>query len=207
MTVAKLATSPGLSSLGGLLGLSPADRLRVLTNVHFVTCVPGGFRERQLERATPMYRGAAWYECIAFHCEEDADDGPERFGQVRALLRQQETDGAVVAEMARTGVSDGPLTSRGCAHLRWAWLPSANPGPDAVGGSVRLLCVPVLRWHRVVHVVPEIADLFVRRGVGALPAELGGPAQEVIQQRYLLNAFLPSGEVRVQDADEAGDGT
>eukprot|EP00170_Pyropia_yezoensis_P000316 contig_1945_g317 len=207
VTVAKLATSLGLSSLGGLLGLSPADRQRVLTYVHFVTRVPGGFRERQLVRATPMYRGAAWYDCISFHCEEDADDVPERFGQVRALLRQEDKDVAVVAEMARTGVSDGPLTSRGCAHLRWAWLPSGDPGPDAVGGSVRLLCVPVMRWHRVVHVVPDFADLFVRRGVGALPAELGGPAQDVIEQRYLLNAFLPSGGVRVHDADEAGDGT
>lgn len=51
---AKLASSPGLSCVGDLLGLSAADRVRVLTYVHFVTRVPGGFQERQMVRATPQ---------------------------------------------------------------------------------------------------------------------------------------------------------
>lgn len=76
----------------------------MLTNVHFATRLPGGFQERQQVRATPQYRGAAWYDSIASRCGDDGHDTPERFGQVRALLRQQDADVTVVAEMMRTGV-------------------------------------------------------------------------------------------------------
>eukprot|EP00170_Pyropia_yezoensis_P002913 contig_12195_g2919 len=202
--VAHLASWPGLSAVGDFLGLSAADRVRVMTYMHFATRVHDGFQERQLVRATPQYRGAAWYDSIAFRCRDDGDDTPERFGQVMALLRLEDADFAIVAEMVRTGVSDGPLTSRGCTHLRWAWLPSTNPGPGAGAGSVRLLCVPVNRWHRVVHVVPDFADLFLRRGVGALPVEFGGADRDVRDQRYMFNAFLPSGGVRLHERDVAG---
>lgn len=54
------------------------------------------------------------------------------------------------------------------------------------------------------HVVSHFADLFVRRGVGALPAELGAADRNVRDQRYMLNAFLPSVGVRLHDRDEAG---
>lgn len=39
VTVAKLASVPRLSGAGGLLELSPTDRLRILTHAHVVTCV------------------------------------------------------------------------------------------------------------------------------------------------------------------------
>ncbi|KAK1859252.1 hypothetical protein I4F81_001849 [Pyropia yezoensis] len=135
--VAHLASSPGLSAVGDLLGLSEADRVRVMTYMHFATRVPGGFQERQLVRATPQYRGGAWYDSIAFRCRDDGDDTSERFGQVRALLRLQDADFAIVAEMVRT-------------------------------------------------------------------VELGGADRDVRDQRYMLNAFLPSGGVRLHERDVAG---
>lgn len=205
MTVAKLASYPGLAGVGGLLGLSALDRVRVLTSVYFVTRVPvpGGFRERQLARASPAYRGASWYDFVEFRADDDGAGAPERFGQVRALLRLEGEDIAVVAELVRTGVTDGPLTSRGCTHLRWACRERLVAGH----GNVRLLRVPLKLCHRIVHVVPDFAELFLRRGVGAIPTELGGAAEDVCEQRYLLNVFCPSGGTRVNETEGQGDET
>lgn len=69
---------------------------------------------------------------------------------------------------------------------------------------MRLLRVPATHWRRVVHVVPGLADLFSRHGVGATPAELGGADVDVRQQRYDLNAFRPSGGVRLNEIAGGG---
>ncbi|KAK1869874.1 hypothetical protein I4F81_012339 [Pyropia yezoensis] len=90
-------------------------------------------------------------------------------------------DFTIVAELVRTGVADGQFTSCGCTHLRWA----CRESPVAGDGHVRLLRVPMRDCHRIVHVVPDFADLFLRRGAGAIPAELGGAVKDVREQRYL----------------------
>lgn len=183
-----------------MLGLVSADRVRVMTNVHFVTRVPSGLRERQLVRASPRYRGAPWYDWLAFRREGVDAGAPESFGQARALARLEGEDVAIVAALVRTGEDDGPLTSRGSSHLRWEWQPS---GPSSGGdGSVRLLRMPVKDWRRVVQVVPDFAHLFLRRGVGANPAEVGGPSRDVREQRYWHNAFSTSGGVRIPEEVE-----
>lgn len=137
---------------------------------------------------------------MAFRREEVDAGTPESFGQVRALARLEGEDVAIVAALVRTGEEDGPLTSRGCTHLRWKWQPS---GPSSGGdGNVRLLRVPVEDWRRVVQVVPDFADLFLRRGVGANPAELGGPSRDGREQRHLHNAFRSSEGVRIPEEVE-----
>lgn len=199
VTVAHLSTFPGLAGVGTLLGVAPGGRLRMLNHVHFVARVLGGFRERQLVRASPMYRGAYWYDWLAYSRDRNDTGAPECFGQVRALVRQGDEDVALVAELVSTGETDGPLTSRGCTHLRWAW--DGDGHPSVGNGAVRLLCVPVQRWNRVVHIVPDFADLLLRRGVGVTPTELGGPVQDLFEQRFMLNAFAPSRGVRLREMD------
>lgn len=169
------------------------------TGVYIVTRPPGGFVERQLARATPKYRTTSWYDFLAFRCESDDAGTPERYGQVRTLLSMEDGDVAVVAELVPTGEDDGPLTSRRCTHLRWAWQPTASSGGE--DGTVRWLCVPVKNWRRVVHIVPDFADLLRRRGVGATPAELGGPGRDLREQRFLLNVFCLSSGVRLREEE------
>lgn len=170
--MAHLAALPGLAGVSSVLGLAPADSVGVMSHVHFVTHVPGGLRERQLVRASPLYRGAPWYDWLAFRSEGVDAGTPESFGQVRALARLEGEDVAIVAALVRTGEDDGPLTSRGCTHLRCEWQPC---GPSSgCDGNVRLLRVPVKHWRRVVQVVPDFADLFLRRGVRGQPRRAGG---------------------------------
>lgn len=56
----------GLSGLGPLLGLDSGDKVHVLSRVHIFVAGAGGPLHRQLLRATPMFRGSAWYDHIAY---------------------------------------------------------------------------------------------------------------------------------------------
>lgn len=199
VTVVHLSTFPGLAGVGALLGVPPGARMRMLNHVHFVARVPGGFCERQLVRASPMHRGASWYNWLAYSRDRNDTGAPECFAQVRALVRQGDEDVAIVAELVSTGKTDGPLTSRGCTHLRWAW--DGYGHPSVRNCTVRLLCVPVKRWNRVVLIVPDFADLLLRSGVGVTPTELGGPVQDLFAQRFMLNAFAPSRGMCVRETD------
>lgn len=113
------------------------------------------------------------------------------------LLRVGDGDKAVVAEMLPTGEANGPLSTRGCTVLPWAWDGEQIPGGGPRG--VRLALVPLGDCRRVVHTVPDFADLFLRRGVGASPVQLGDEGVGVREQKYLLNAMCPSSGVPVDD--------
>lgn len=79
-----------------------------MTYIHFVTLVPGGIRKRQLVRASRRYRGAPWYDWLAFR-REGADAGtPESFGHVRALARSEVEDVAIVTALVRSVEKNGP---------------------------------------------------------------------------------------------------
>lgn len=181
--MAKLGTYPSLADVGDLLGLSDHDRVRLLTSVLYNShaAIPAGLRERQLARASPTYRGAPWCDFLAFSTDDDGAGARERFGQVRALLRLEAGNIAIVAELARTGVADGSAASRGCTHLRWA----CRESPVAVDGHVRLLRAPMWDCHRIVHVVLDFSDLVLRRGAGAIPAELVGTVSVVREKRVV----------------------
>lgn len=89
-----------------------------------------------------------------------------------------------MCEMAPVeGEPDCPFTARGCTRLRWLQLPG---DPDC---AVRV--VPVASIRRVVHVVPDLGDLTLRRGCDALPAGAGDPLVDRLSMRYFLNAFYP----------------
>lgn len=171
-----------------------------MTYVHFVTLVPGGIRKRQLVRASRRYLGAPWYDWLAFRREGADAATPESFGQVRALARSEVENVAIVTALVRTVEKNGPLSSRGCTHLRWEWQTSGlSSGGD---GNVPLMRVPVEAWRRFVQEVPDVVELFLRRGVGANPAELGGPSRDVREQRYLHKACCPSEGVRIPEEVE-----
>lgn len=96
----------------------------------------------------------------------DPDDpNITRVGEVRALVRRPGGDVAVVCELAAVPDVPGcPLLARGSTRLAWLIDPATS---DAA-----VCAVPMAFIRRVVHVVPDFADLGTRRGFDALPAEL-----------------------------------
>lgn len=104
--------------------------------------------------------------------------------EVRAILRRPEGDVALIADMvAVPGVANYPLVSRGCTRLAWRVL-----GGDT---DVRLRVLPVACIRRVVHVVPDFADLVRRVDVHAEPAGMDAPLADRLAMRYFINAFYP----------------
>lgn len=191
--VADLATQPGLGDIGPLLRLDSGDEVRVPSHLHFTARTPGRCDERYLVRASPNYRGAPWHDHVAYRSVDSLPSAPERFGRVLLLIRQEDCDFAVVAQLIPVEGEEGPLSSRGCTPLRWEVQGDSETGCR----QVRLAKVLVENLLRVVHVVPHFADLFLLRGVGATPGELGDEGAALSEQRFLLNAFFfPSAGVR-----------
>lgn len=198
VAVSALASRPGLSCLSSMLNKAPADRVRVPSTLRFTACLPGGVLERYIVRATDCYRGSPWHDHIVYRCTGDPVGAADRLGRVLLLVRSEDGDTAVVAEMQTAAVDDGPLSARGCVRLQWAL-----EGGDGVGGAayrVRLALVPLAHCRRVVHVVPDFAELLLRRGVGATPGAVDDSA-DVVHQRFFLNAFFPSPGVRVTNRE------
>lgn len=126
--------------------------MHVTTSVVLDALLPGGRRERQLVRSTPSYWGSPWYEHVAFNLNRDAPNQDVRYGQVLLLLRREEGDVAVVAQLLPVAVQEGPLPERGCTILRW----SMGTCGGARDGGVALILVPVTDILRIVHVVPVL---------------------------------------------------
>jgi len=51
--------------------------------------------------------------------------------------------------------------------------------------------VLLARVQRVIHVVPEFAELTERKDLGASPAALDSPLVERLAMHYFLNVFYP----------------
>jgi len=105
-------------------------------------------------------------------------------GEVRALIRQETGYSAVIMEMAPVGAEDDyPLAARGCQRVRWQmWDAEA---------ACAIRVVPLEQVVRVVHVVPDFAELAARRGFSVAPAARDAPLQDRLDMRYWLNAFYP----------------
>lgn len=56
---------------------------------------------------------------------------------------------------------------------------------------MRLRVVGVADILRVIHIVPDAADLCVRRGLGVAPPSFGHYGSEVVDMRYFIKALFP----------------
>lgn len=180
--VGKIARRPGLSRLSQLLGLHVNDKVRSVSQVAIEGAFDCGGKAKQLLRCAEEIRGSSWYDSIIY--KPTSGSNHRCVGEVRAIIRQELGYAVVVMEMAPVDAEEGcPLAARGCQRLRWQkW--------DATI-ECALRAVPLERVIRVVHVVPDFANLAARRGFGATPAARDAPLQDRIKMRYWLNAFYP----------------
>jgi len=192
MTVGALSLRPGLARLRAVLDLHPNTRLHVLGRVIFMAKLEDGTPMRQTLRAYSSYRRKGpWFDVVVYTVEGDAptvdDDGVKprwRYGEVRALLRYDEEDVAVVCDLEEVEADDFcPSGERQCKRFKWAV-------PDPSDGDWQLRVVPTSRVCRVTHVVPDFAELSDRLGMKALPARYSAPVSEQRAMRFYENAFF-----------------
>lgn len=179
-----MAQWPGLAGVAAALELPVDARVRISTRVQFEAVFECGSTLTQLLYASPSFRGDPWYDFVLYSSADDTST--LSVAEVRAIVRQPDGDVAVVADMAVVpGVANCPLVSRGCTRLAW----SVHDGETDV--VLRILPLPAIR--RVLHVVPDFADLASRRGFDAKPAQWGDPVEDRLAMRFFINAFYPWG--------------
>jgi len=190
VTVQQLSQLPGLGAVGSLLGLRASERVGSPAFLHVDALLDGGGTLRQLLRASSNCRGAPWHDHVMYSALPAAAE--HRYGQVRVFVRGGDCRTfAVVARMRLVEAAVCPLSDRGCLQLRWEMEDSRAGGALDAVSRVVLELVPLGDIVRMVHIVPDMGDLFSRQGLGADPPSfgLGGPLEE--EMLYLLNVFMP----------------
>jgi len=181
-TIASLAERPGLMGAAGLLKLPPNTVVRVSKSLVIEARFGCGTKQKQTVWGTPDYRGSEWYDAVLFQAGKHASR--VRVGEVRALVRMPEGDVALVVEMVPVEAVPGcPLSLHGCLRLRWNIRDSET---ECVAREV-----PLHRIRRLIHVVPDFADLAERRGYEAAPASPYAPLPDRRDMCYFLNALYP----------------
>lgn len=180
--LSSLAENPGLGGIAVALGLPDDAHVRVCSFVRIDAVFDCGTTTTQLLYASPSFRGEPWYDHVLL-CHAD-DPSRVSVAEVRAIVRGTEEDFVVVAEMeVVAAVPHCPLVARGCTRLAWS-IPSGET-------DVRLKVVPISAVRRVLHVVPDFADLVKRRGLDAEPATHNDAGHLRSEMRYFINAFYP----------------
>jgi len=190
VSVGTLSLRPGLANLSALLNQPAATKLLVVGQVEFAARLECGTPVKQTLRGSPSFRtGEAWFDALQYEgISTNADDGTRaavtlRYGEVRAILRYKEEDVVVICKLGEVAaVPKCPLAERLCTRLAW------DLGEDGAWG---LEAVPLSRVRRVVHVVPDFADLKRRCGMKALPPSYIGPVEDLREMRYFVNDMYP----------------
>lgn len=190
--VGRLAERRGLSGLQDLLGVDSCASVAVPSYVYIDARPLPGYKLRQVLLSSPSFHGEPWHDHLEYSLENAPADSTVHHGQAHLLLRL--SDGVnviVVAEMETLPVvEESPLTAGGCIQLRW------KMGGDAETPSsllpVRLRLVPLTNVVRLVHILPDFADMCRRRQrLGTDPPSFGTTGECVRDMRYFLNAFIP----------------
>lgn len=175
-----LAARSGMANAAAILGVDEGFLMPVLSHVYIQALFDCGTTTRQLVRAAPTFNRAPWYHAVMLTVEDGEDT---HLSEVRAIVRRNNGDFALVCEMAAVDSSPGcPLTKKACTRV--AWMPTDD-------NALHVQLVPVSRIVRLLHIVPDFCDLASRRGLHAAPTNINGPVVDMLEMRYLLNAFYP----------------
>jgi len=176
-----LASRPGLANIFGVLNIQDSDQVRVTQTLDFNARFNCGSRIPQRLRATTNDRGSSWLNRVLFYPPSKPND--RRIGQVHAIVRRADGDHAVLCLMRPTAKDNKcPLQSRGCTRLQWHVAARAT--------DVSVLSVPVANTLRIVHVVPDFAELAARTNLHTAPASLDAPVEERLAIASLSMHFL-----------------
>ncbi|KAK1864990.1 hypothetical protein I4F81_007526 [Pyropia yezoensis] len=145
-----IAQRPGLVSIAEALELPEDARVRACSRLSFVALFEYGWKAEQLLYTSHSFRGKPWYALVLYSHPEDAST--ISVAEVRAIVRRPEGDVAVIPDIfVVPGVDNCPLVARGCTRMAGIVLSGDT--------DVRLRALPVACVRRVVHEVPDFADL------------------------------------------------
>lgn len=177
-----IAQRQGLVSIAEALELPEDARVRACSRLSFVALFEYGWKAEQLLYTSHSFRGKPWYDLVLYSHPEDAST--ISVAEVRAIVRRPEGDVAVIPDIfVVPGVDNCPLVARGCTRMAGNVL--------AGDTDVRLRALPVACVRRVVHEVPDFADLVRRVGVHAEPAGRDAPLADRLAMRYFIDSFYP----------------
>ena len=185
-SVSELSARFGLASLALTLQAAPCETVRLTGSLpiraRFECC---SSTAKQSVRATPFFRGAPWFDHVAF---DDTDKpGGLLYGKARAIVHSvggREERVVVVSVLTPCESEPGcPLVARGCTRLCWD-MGAADEWPS-------LRAVPFSSVRRLLHVVPDMDWVALHHGVDAKPAPFERSAADRRDARFFVNAFYP----------------
>lgn len=191
-SVAVLCHRPGLSRLGQVLGLPALSTLKALNGPRIAARLDCGTLFSQAVRATPAHMSKPWYDAVLLDGADAAaqDEAGQHqsagmlFGEVRLMFRGAEEDMAVVCLWEAVSLVPGcPLAARSCKRLRWSTAQAGNDFCARVS--------PTRRIWRLVHVVPDFADLARSSGVEAIPPARTAATTQHRGMKFFVNDFFP----------------
>jgi len=189
VTVAELSARPGLGAVGAALALPLETTILQLPNSFTFSprfpCCAGGHPQQHL-RATPVYRGFPWFDCLAYTLPGDGP-GALRYGEARAIVRKAADDDVDVLIIAAMDVCESmpgcPLVEGGCKRLCW----SMEVGDEWPA----LHAIPLSSVLRIEHVVPDQDQITRDHGIAATPKTVPDTPIHRRAQRFFVNAFYP----------------
>lgn len=189
VTVAELSMRPGLCAVRTALGLPLVTTILRLPSSYTFSprfpCCSGGHPLQHL-RATPMYRGLPWFDCLAYALPGDAQ-GVVRYGEARAIVSKAGDNDVNVVIVAAMDVCESmpgcPLVEGGCTRLCWS-MELGDEWPA-------LLAVPLSSVLRLEHAVPDQDQITRDHGITATPVSVPNTPENRRAQRFFVNAFYP----------------
>jgi len=184
-TVVDLSALPGMGSLAAVLAVADSTTVVVSPSIYFFCEFEWGAPAVvQTAHATESFEGRPRYDFLRFL----DGGGAKRVGWVRLVVRMVDGKGEdfVVVRLLEP-VPPRPrcsLTRSGCERLAWSF-------PDAQADWPTLVKVPLSRFLRLEHVVPDFWDLGDRWGLRARPSTVPDDAAERRASRLFTNAFMP----------------
>lgn len=182
-TVGELEARPDLVGIAEILGQPASTKVRLVSSSKLRAVMDCGTPTVQVMHVSDSFYGSAWYDAVLYQADGSASDTAS-VGVVRAVLRKDYGDVAIIAEMEEVEADPGcPLSARGCARLAWRVIPGRS--------RVALRLFPVSSIRRLLLLMPDFADLTARRGVAAVPLSCEGDPGERLKERMFVNDFHP----------------
>lgn len=182
LTVGHLAALTDLAGVGRLLGLEDATKVPVLWCRKIAATMDCGTPTVQTVRAARSFYKRPWYDAVQYRPSPEQD--MVSVGELRVMLRLPIGDVAVLCEMEPVAPVPGcPLARRGCTRLAWR----VEPGTTRIA----LRVIPVESIRRLLLVVPDFAELSVRKGPFALPPANDADMAERLAMRFFVNDLHP----------------
>lgn len=172
-----------LVHVASILGLPRHSQVRLVSRCKLQVVMDCGTPTVQVMHSSESFYGGPGYDAVLVCVEESASEALS-MGLVRAVLRKEHGDVAILSQLEELDAEPGcPLNEKGCVRLGWR----AVPGASRIAHRV----IPVCSIRRLLLLMPEFAEISACRRAAAVP--VGGDRElgERLKERFFINDFHP----------------